>query len=96
MSLTLFSIVKNGLATGTVSGYIQMFYCTCPVESASLIINNINFVAAFVGPETVGTFDLYKMAFFSNNINLPLGSAETITIVLKGATDGAAVLYTCN
>lgn len=94
MSLTLFGIVQNGMSSGTITGFVQTFYCSSPITDAKLLINNIKFDSIFVGPEIVGTFPLYKMVFFSNTINLPLGSADNVTLIVKGAVDGSVVLYT--
>jgi len=94
VSLSLFSVIKNGMASGSVSGYVGTFYASCPVSSAKLLVNNVPFDSIYTGPETVDGFDLYKLVFFANAMNLPLCNAGSVVLLLVGAVDTAVVLYT--
>ena len=94
MDLCIFSIIKNNIASGPVNGYVATFYASCPITSAKLLVADLSFDSIYSGPETVRGFDLYKIVFFENAMNLPLSNAERVTLILTGSVDNSMVLYT--
>ena len=97
MELGVLGIVKNQTVTGTPRGFVQSFYCSCPISNATLIIQNVPFVSKYVGPDVVGTFSMYKIVFFDNELSVSLGrlatNNNTITVHANGAVDGSVIFY---